>query len=94
MPLWVAVTFGPGAAEQGSGSPAATFPSTVDVPPLRHHVEDVQQLAPFFVARLGYQGQLTFSPEVLQMLMRSNWPGNVEQVFQTMRQSCGTAAPE
>jgi len=61
------------------------FPSTVEVPPLRHHVEDVQQLAPFFVARLGYGGQLTCSAEVLQMLMRANWPGNVEQVFQTMR---------
>jgi transcriptional regulator of acetoin/glycerol metabolism len=84
--VWVAVTLGPGVQSRDLARLLRLFPSTVDVPPLRHHIEDVQQLAPFFVARLGYQGQLTFSPEVLQMLMRSNWPGNVEQVLQTMRQ--------
>ena len=83
--IWVAVTLGPGAQSRDLARLLRLFPSTVEVPPLRHHIEDVEQLAPFFVARLGYQGQLTFSPEVLQMLMRSNWPGNVEQVFQTMR---------
>ncbi|HMG31407.1 MAG TPA: helix-turn-helix domain-containing protein [Jiangellaceae bacterium] len=84
--VWVAVTLGLGAQSKDLARLLRLFPSTVDVPPLRHHVEDIQQLAPFFVARLGYQGQLTCSPEVLQMLMRSNWPGNVEQVFQTLRQ--------
>jgi transcriptional regulator of acetoin/glycerol metabolism len=84
--VWVAVTLGPGAQSRDLTRLLRLFPSTVDVPPLRHHIEDVEQLAPFFVSRLGYQGQLTFSPEVLQVLMRSNWPGNVEQVFQTMRQ--------
>ena len=82
---WVAVTFGPGSPSKELARLLRLFPSTVEVPPLRHHVEDIQQLVPFFVARLGYGGQLTCSPEVLQMLMRSNWPGNVEQVFQTMR---------
>jgi len=84
--VWVAVTLGPGAQSRDLTRLLRLFPSTVDVPPLRHHIEDVEQLAPFFVSRLGYQGQLTCSPEVLQVLMRSNWPGNVEQVFQTMRQ--------
>lgn len=84
--VWVAMTLGLGAQSKDLARLLRLFPSTVDVPPLRHHVEDIQQLAPFFVARLGYQGQLTCSPEVLQMLMRSDWPGNVEQVFQTLRQ--------
>jgi sigma-54 dependent transcriptional regulator, acetoin dehydrogenase operon transcriptional activator AcoR len=82
---WVAVTFGPGVVSKELIRLLRLFPSTVEVPPLRHHIEDIQQLVPFFVARLGYGGQLVCSPEVLQMLMRSNWPGNVEQVFQTMR---------
>jgi sigma-54 dependent transcriptional regulator, acetoin dehydrogenase operon transcriptional activator AcoR len=95
---WVAVTFGPGTASKELVRLLRLFPSTVEVPPLRHHVEDIQQLVPFFVARLGYGGQLACSPEVLQMLMRSNWPGNVEQVFQTMRKivqhrRTGTIAP-
>ena len=84
--VWVAVTVGPGAQSMDLARLLRLFPTTVEVPPLRHHIEDVQQLAPFFVARLGYQGQLTCSPEVLQMMTRSNWPGNIEQVFQTMRQ--------
>jgi transcriptional regulator of acetoin/glycerol metabolism len=82
---WVAVTFGPGSPSKELARLLRLFPSTVEVPPLRHHVEDIQQLVPFFVARLGHGGQLACSPEVLQMLMRSNWPGNVEQVLQTMR---------
>jgi transcriptional regulator of acetoin/glycerol metabolism len=85
QPTWVAVTFGPGIESAERVRLLRLFPSTVEVPPLRHHVEDILQLAPFFVARLGYAGQLTCSPDVLQTLMRSNWPGNVEQVFQTMR---------
>ncbi len=84
--VWVAVTLGSGAQSKDLARLLRLFPSTVDVPPLRHHVEDIQQLVPFFIARLGYQGRLTCSPEVLQMLMRSNWPGNVEQVFHTLRQ--------
>jgi hypothetical protein len=83
---WVAVTSGPGVQSKELVRLLRLFPSTVEVPPLRHHVEDIQQLAPFFVARLGYGGQLTCSAEVLQLLMRSNWPGNIEQVFQTLRQ--------
>jgi sigma-54 dependent transcriptional regulator, acetoin dehydrogenase operon transcriptional activator AcoR len=83
---WVAVTFGPGTASKELTRLLRLFPSTVEVPPLRHHVEDIQQLAPFFVARLGYGGQLTCSPEVLQMLMRSTWSGNIEQLLQTLRQ--------
>jgi transcriptional regulator of acetoin/glycerol metabolism len=82
---WVAVTFGTGAQSKELTRLLRLFPSTIEVPPLRHHVEDIQALVPFFVARLGYGGQLACSPEVLQMLMRANWPGNVEQVFQTMR---------
>jgi transcriptional regulator of acetoin/glycerol metabolism len=82
---WVAVTFGPGSLSKELARLLRLFPSTVEVPPLRHHVEDIQQLVPFFVARLGHGGQLACSPEVLQMLMRSSWPGNVEQVLQTMR---------
>jgi len=82
---WVATTSGPGTPSKELGRLLRLFPSTVDVPPLRHHIEDVEVLAPFFVARLGYGGQLTCPPDVLQVLMRSNWPGNVEQLLQTMR---------
>ena len=39
---------------------------------------------PFLLRRLGC-GQLAFSPEALQLLLRAQWPGNVEQVLQVLR---------
>jgi transcriptional regulator of acetoin/glycerol metabolism len=61
------------------------FPLTVRVPPLRHHVEDVEQLVPFFLRRLAHGSQLTCSPEAMQLLLRFPWPGNVAQVLDTLR---------
>lgn len=61
------------------------FPTTVSVPPLRHHIDDVQQLVPFLLMRLGYGGQLTCSSEAMQLLLRFSWPGNVEQLLDVLR---------
>jgi len=33
------------------------FHGTVELPPLRHHVEDLHELVPFFLARLSQQGR-------------------------------------
>jgi transcriptional regulator of acetoin/glycerol metabolism len=62
------------------------FPGTVEVPPLRHHIEDVAELVPFFLAKLSQQGRLSCSPAALQLLLRHNWPGNTEQLWQVLRQ--------
>jgi transcriptional regulator of acetoin/glycerol metabolism len=62
------------------------FPSTVEVPPLRHHIEDLHELVPFLLARLNQQGRVTCSPEAMQLLMRHSWPGNVEQLWQVLKQ--------
>ena len=69
------------------------FPSTVELPPLRHHIEDMHELVPFFLTKLGQQGPLACSPEAMQLLLRSNWPGNTEQLWQVLRASSSTAAP-
>ncbi len=86
QPLWVAVTL-------GAGSPAAElepllrlFPSTVEVPALRLHLDDLPQLVSLFLARLGHSGHLACSPEAMQMLMRSSWPGNAAQLHDMLRQ--------
>ncbi|MBM2615836.1 GAF domain-containing protein [Actinoplanes sp. LDG1-06] len=82
---WVAVTL----SQRHDGSDLADllrfFPSTVELPPLRYHLEDVPTLVPFFLARLVPDGRLTCSPEALQMLSRSSWPGNIEQLWQVVR---------
>jgi DNA-binding NtrC family response regulator len=61
------------------------FPSTVDLPPLRHHVEDLHELVPHFLAKLSSEGRLSCSPEAMQLLLRTSWPGNVEQLWQVLR---------
>ena len=62
-----------------------SFPRTVALPPLRHHVEDLPELVRFFMGKLSQHGRLTCSPEAMQLLARSTWPGNVEQLWQVMR---------
>ena len=62
------------------------FEGTVELPPLRHHIEDLHELVPFFLARLSQQGRLTCSPEAMQLLLRHNWPGNTEQLWQVLKQ--------
>ena len=61
------------------------FPRTIEVPPLRHHVEDVGELVPYLLARLTRGSDLTCAPEALRVLMRNRWPGNVEQLYQVLR---------
>jgi transcriptional regulator of acetoin/glycerol metabolism len=62
------------------------FQGTVELPPLRHHIEDLQELVPFFLARLSQQGRPTCSPEAMQLLQRHSWPGNAEQLWQVLKQ--------
>jgi transcriptional regulator of acetoin/glycerol metabolism len=62
------------------------FPRTVELPPLRHHIEDLQELVPFFLTRLSQHGRVTCSPEAMKLLLRHPWPGNVEQLWRVLRQ--------
>ncbi|MGD9986888.1 sigma-54-dependent Fis family transcriptional regulator [Pseudonocardia sp.] len=75
-----------------------SFPRTIEVPPLRHHIEDVAELVPHLIARLTRGADLTCSPEAMRVLMRNRWPGNVEQLYQVLRKivarkRSGTIAP-
>lgn len=84
-PLWVAVTL---SRREDGGELAELlrfFPSTVELPPLRHHADDVHALVPFFLGKLVPGGRLVCSPEAMQFLLRSSWPGNVEQLWQVLR---------
>jgi hypothetical protein len=83
--LWVAVTLGPVPENAELADLLRLFPSTVELPPLRHHVEDVHELVPHFLAKLSSEGRLTCSPEAMQLLLRTPWPGNAEQLWQVLR---------
>lgn len=84
---WVVVTTGKqrGDRDTDLASLLALFPRTVEVPPLRHHVEDVAELVPHLLVRLTRGGTLSVSPAVMRVLMRNLWPGNVEQLYQVLR---------
>lgn len=84
---WVVVTTGKQRGDRdGDLTTLLTlFPRTVEVPPLRHHVEDVAELVPHLLTRLTRGGTLSVSPAVMRVLMRNLWPGNVEQLYQVLR---------
>jgi len=83
--LWVAVTVSHGPASRDLAELLRFFPSTVELPPLRHHIEDLHDLVPFLLAKLNHYPRLTCSPEAMQILLRSSWPGNTEQLWQVLR---------
>jgi DNA-binding NtrC family response regulator len=83
---WVAVTLNRGNAGAASLTELLrSFPRTVELPPLRHHIEDLPELVRFFLGKLSQHGRLACSPEAMQLLARSSWPGNTEQLWQVMR---------
>ncbi|WP_030169951.1 helix-turn-helix domain-containing protein [Streptomyces sp. NRRL S-813] len=45
----------------------------------------VQFLVPYLLLQLPSAGTLTCAPATLQVLMRTAWPGNVEQLRQVLR---------
>jgi transcriptional regulator of acetoin/glycerol metabolism len=63
----------------------AFFPRTVHVPPLHRHVEDLSELVPLFLSKLGHGGRLTCSPSAMHLLMRGSWPGNTAQLYQVLK---------
>ena len=88
---WVVATVRP---PTGEPSPEladllACFPSTVVVPPLRHHIEDVAQLAPHLLARISHSTTLTISPDTMRVLTHNRWPGNVDQLVAVLRKVVG-----
>ncbi|MGH3273115.1 MAG: sigma-54-dependent Fis family transcriptional regulator, partial [Streptosporangiaceae bacterium] len=82
---WVAVTLTQRTAAASLTELLRMFPGTVPLPPLRHHMEDLPDLTTFFLGRLSQHGRLTVSPEAMKLLIRSSWPGNVEQLWQVVR---------
>jgi sigma-54 dependent transcriptional regulator, acetoin dehydrogenase operon transcriptional activator AcoR len=83
--LWVAVTLGQDVPGPDLAQLLRFFPCTVELPPLRHHVEDLHEFVPFLLGKLNPPGRLVCSAEAMQLLLRYNWPGNSEQLLQVLR---------
>lgn len=83
--LWVAVTLSQSPVSGDLAGLLKFFPGAVELPPLRHHIEDLHELVPFFLAKLNPHGPPVCSPEAMRLLLRSNWPGNTEQLWRVLR---------
>ena len=84
--LRVAVTLDRSQARADLTALLRLFPGTVQVPPLRHHNEDLRELVPFFLGKLSQQGRVTCSAAAMQLLLRHTWPGNAAQLWQVLKQ--------
>ena len=65
----------------------------IDMPPLSRRREDIPVLVAHFLAEISKQtGQRKiFAPEAIELLATSDWPGNVLQLANIVRQSCALA---
>ncbi|GAA5124139.1 sigma-54-dependent Fis family transcriptional regulator [Haloechinothrix salitolerans] len=75
------------------------FPTSVTVPPLRHHIDDLNELVPFLLLQLSKDTWLMCARSTVQLLMRSSWPGNVAQLRKVLRKvmlhrRSGTVQPD
>jgi DNA-binding NtrC family response regulator len=67
--------------------------TTIHVPPLRDHSEDIPALVEHFLTRLSgeYRRRLTLSPAALERLQTYNWPGNVRQLRSVLETAVATS---
>jgi len=69
----------------------SAFPVTI--PPLRDRLEDIPELAEFFLKQMeDGDNQLPLSPEVIEKLLRYDYPGNVRELRNLMERALILAA--
>jgi sigma-54 dependent transcriptional regulator, acetoin dehydrogenase operon transcriptional activator AcoR len=86
---WVVATLSRDLRGQAFTRLIECFPRTVQVPPLRHHLEDVPHLVAHLISRTTHGADLTCSAEAMRVLMRNRWPGNIGQLQQVLRKAVG-----
>ncbi len=66
--------------------------TTIHVPPLREHLEDIPALVEHFLGRLSleYRRRLTLSEPAMQHLQTYSWPGNVRQLRSVLETAVAT----
>jgi DNA-binding NtrC family response regulator len=63
---------------------------TIHLPPLRERQEDIAELAHYFLFRFNRQlgtAVQSIAPEALEILERYDWPGNIRQLQNVIRES-------
>ncbi|SNR34792.1 Transcriptional regulator of acetoin/glycerol metabolism [Haloechinothrix alba] len=96
---WVAATLNERDGDELTEDILRYFPCSVDVPPLRHHIDDVRELVPLLLSQLSHGASLTCSSGAMRLLLRSKWPGNVAQLRRVLckvvtNRRSGTVEPD
>lgn len=87
-PIWVALTMDSSARNAAIEAELLPyFAHTIEVPPLRRHLDDLAPLADHFVGRLSRDSQLTISDPAMNVLRRMPWQGNIEQLRRVIGQA-------
>ena len=63
---------------------------TIDVPPLRARLDDVAELAHYFLFRFNRELGMdlrAFAPQTLELLQNYGWPGNVRELQSVLKQA-------
>jgi two-component system nitrogen regulation response regulator GlnG len=68
----------------------------IRLPPLRHHPEDIPELARAFLLRANREGlpSKTIDHDALERLKHYDWPGNVRELENLVRRICALYADE
>ena len=53
---------------------------TLEIPPLRDHIDDLPLLAEHFLQKYASNRKITISPETMNCMMSYSWPGNVREL--------------
>jgi transcriptional regulator of acetoin/glycerol metabolism len=56
------------------------FTHTVTVPPLRHRIEDIDELVPCLLRDVASGSDVRLAPDAMRQLAKLPWPGNVAQL--------------
>lgn len=56
------------------------FPRTIEMPPLRHRIDDLADLVPHLLRQQAGDDRLTMSAQAMAQLRRLKWPGNISQL--------------
>ena len=59
----------------------------LQLPPLQQRQEDISSLAQYFLTRLDVADDIKLSTEVLTLFKKYPWPGNLRQLFNTIRRA-------
>jgi two-component system NtrC family response regulator len=70
---------------------------TLDVPPLREHVQDIKELTTYYVTHRCEDYGIDdkgFSPDFFHTLAQYHWPGNVRELIHALEQALAAAPHE